>query len=210
MARGTKGTRGRQPGAKYQGGGGRKRGASKRSGKKSRSWTRVLSFVVLAVVALGAAWLVYRGYFTPSTPNGIDQPADIVPDGPLNFEVYFGNSEKDPDGLDCELVFPVKRTVKGTRAVAKSAIEALLAGPTKEEEAAGYFTSVNPGVKLLGINLEGAVANVDFSGEVEEGLGGSCQVESIHAQLRKTLGQFKSIQEVRVTVNGRASEALQP
>lgn len=166
--------------------------------------------MVLVSVALGTAWLVYRSYFGSTAPLGSDERIESVPEGPVNFEVYFGNSEKDPDGLDCELVFPVKRSVKGTRAVAKSAIEALLMGPTKEEESAGYFTSLNPGVKLLGVNLDKDVATVDFSGAIEEGLGGSCQVEAIRAQLRKTLGQFKAIREIRVTVNGRASEALQP
>jgi hypothetical protein len=186
---------------------GRMRGGSRRSrkGASRRRWEgpwKAFSLVLLILIgAMAVFWLWRR-----ERPV---EPIEPLPPPRIEVEVYFGNSVQDPEGLDCELVFPVRRQV-ATRAVARAAIEELLKGPTPEEERAGYFTSINPGSGVLGVDIQRGVAHVDFDAAFERDVAGACQVEAILAQVERTLFQFESVSAVRVTVEGRVSTALQP
>ena len=53
-------------------------------------------------------------------------------------------------------------------------------------------------------------AVVDFDKTLEQGVGGSCRVTAIRAQIEKTLQQFLEIDEVVISIDGRAGDILQP
>ncbi len=179
--------------------GGRSRRARLRRGQGR--WKALSFWMLLLIVAMAVFWWWRRE--APVEP--IDRPLPT----PVEVDVYFGNSVRDPEGLDCGLVFPVRRRV-ATAAVARAAIEELLGGPTPEEERAGYFTSINPGAGVLGVRIARGVAHVDFDETFERNVAGACQVEAILAQVERTLFQFDTVSAVRVTVEGRVSTALQP
>src|SRR5919198_3172399 len=67
---------------------------------------------------------------------------------------------------------PELRTHAPTPRVATAALEALLAGPTPAERAAGISTAIPPGTRLIGVSIKDGVAAVDLTSEYQSG-GGS-------------------------------------
>ncbi|HUV81024.1 MAG TPA: GerMN domain-containing protein [Patescibacteria group bacterium] len=127
----------------------------------------------------------------------------------MTIKAYFNNDRLDPE-FSCNKVFPVEREIPETQAVARAALEELLKGPTEEEKSAGFFTSINPGVKIQKLSIENGTLKVDFDEQLEFQVGGSCRVSAIRAQITQTLKQFSTVNEVIISVNGRTEDILQP
>jgi len=81
-------------------------------------------------------------------------------------------------------------------------MQALIAGPTDEEKSAGFFTNVPPDARLLNCRIEGDVAFLDFSPEIEEG-GGITMMQERLAQIVFTATQFPAISKVRIMIDGK-------
>lgn len=96
---------------------------------------------------------------------------------------------------------PVLREVPGTRAVARAAIEALIAGPT-ENESGAMSSAVPAGTRLLGLTIDDGVATVDLSREFESG-GGSASAMIRLGQVVYTLTQFPTVRSVVFEIEGR-------
>ena len=96
------------------------------------------------------------------------------------------------------------------KAVARAALEELLQGPTRQEILEGYFTSINPNVKIQKLTIENTVAKVDFDITLEKNVGGSCRVTAIRNQITQTLLQFNTVKSVVISINGRTEDILQP
>ncbi len=131
-------------------------------------------------------------------------------DGKQVIDVYFPNSQLDPDHLDCAVVFPVRRAIADDADTeARLALEAMLGGPTADEIAEGYFTSLPEGVQLDALTMRKATAHADFSAELSK-VAGSCRVLSIRAQIEETLKQFPGVTSAVISVDGSFEDALQP
>jgi hypothetical protein len=66
-------------------------------------------------------------------------------------------------------------------------------------------------VKVKSIEKKGISVKIDFSKDIEIGMGGSCRVSAVRAQIVKTVLAFdKSIRSVVVSVEGEVETALQP
>lgn len=155
--------------------------------------------------------------FQKDNPSGLPQydesyeiPVIFAPVETMTVKIYFPNNIKDPGLLDCAHMYPVKRTIAKTAAVARAALEELLKGPTEEEKTAGYLTSINSGVKIQKLAIENGVARVDFDEQLEYQVGGSCRVAAIGAEITETLKQFPAVKSVIISVNGRTEDILQP
>ena len=98
----------------------------------------------------------------------------------MTFEVWFGYGE---------WLFVTERTEPSSPRVGTAAVNALLAGPSAAEQAAGVGTSIPEGTELLGLSIDGGVATVDLSRTFESG-GGSLSMFNRLAQLTYTLTQF--------------------
>ena len=133
----------------------------------------------------------------------------FIPVPKTSLQIFFNNSKLDPE-YSCNKVFSVQRQVPKTTAVARAALQELFIGPTEAEKSAGFFTSINPGVKIQSLKVENGKAYVDFDSKIEEGVGGSCKVSAIRSQIIQTLKQFSSVQDVVISVNGRTEDILQP
>lgn len=165
------------------------------------------------VAAAGKGTLILE----KDNPSGLLQNADqlIVPVkyevgvDAMTVKVYFNNSQMDPEA-SCNKVFPVKRVVPKTQAVGRAALEELLKGVTDGEKNAGFFTSINPGVKIQSLIIENGVAKVDFDEQLEFQVGGSCRVSAIRAEIIQTLMQFSTIKSAIISINGRTEDILQP
>lgn len=141
-------------------------------------------------------------------------PVVIMPPNPaetMKVKVYFNNSKMDPEA-SCNKVFPVERIIPKTESVATASLRELLKGPTDSEKNEGYFTSINEGVKIqsLMIGMDSGTAWAGFSEELEKGVGGSCRVSAIRAQITQTLMQFPTIKSVVISIDGRTEDILQP
>ncbi|MCX6781623.1 MAG: DUF333 domain-containing protein [Candidatus Magasanikbacteria bacterium] len=160
----------------------------------------------------------------PETATGTlvlknDNPSDLRENDkseiyPIVFgqtvSVFFNNTVKDPNMLDCSKVYAVERIITSTPAVGRAAIEELLKGPTESEKSAGYLSNINMGVGIQSLTIENNVAKVDFDKKIEEALGGSCRVGAIRAQIEETLKQFSTVKSVIISVDGRTEDILQP
>ncbi|MFA6106221.1 MAG: Gmad2 immunoglobulin-like domain-containing protein [Patescibacteria group bacterium] len=128
----------------------------------------------------------------------------------MKVKVYFGNSKLDPGALDCSKVFSVERDIPKTEALARAALTELLFGLRTEEVDDGYFTSLNDGVVIQKLTIEDKTARVDFNGQLELSVGGSCRVAAIRAQITETLKQFPTVENVIISIDGRTEDILQP
>ncbi len=145
----------------------------------------------------------------PENDKSIEIPIIISPTDSMEINVFFNNSDLDPE-FSCNKVFPIKRIVPKTSAIARVAIEELLKGPTQNEITDKFFTSINPNVKIQKLTIENGVAKIDFDEQIEFQVGGSCRVSAIRSQITETLKQFSSVKQVIISVNGRTEDILQP
>lgn len=155
--------------------------------------------------------------FLKSNPSGLMENDDSV-SIPLTVlgnneqtvvNIYFPNVEQG-SADDCSKVFPVTRTIPEVTAIARVTLEQLFLGPTISEEERGYFSNISDDVRIQSLSIANGVARVDLSSELEEGVGGSCTVTSIRAQIEETLKQFPTVDEVILSIDGRTEDILQP
>ncbi len=176
------------------------------------------AIVILSVVAF--AWqssVIESSPELESEPPIIDieeqTPIPSVPPieiQPQVVRVFFSNSEQDPEMLYCERVYPTSRRIQKTPAIARAALEELLAGPSEDEIARGFATSINSGVKIQSLSIVDGIASVDFSSELGHQIGGACAVTAIRAQITETLKQFPAVNEVIISIDGQTEDILQP
>lgn len=159
-----------------------------------------------------------RLVFNNENPSGLSEnnrefvlPVKITKTvaGAIQVKLYFNNNEMEPE-YSCKKVFPVDRGVSETKAVARAALDELLKGPTRQEILDGFFTSINPDVKIQKLTIENTVAKVDFDSNLGKNVGGSCRVSAIRNQITQTLLQFKTVQTVIISIDGRTEDILQP
>lgn len=117
-------------------------------------------------------------------------------------EVYFAN---DQLGDPCGEVFPRPREVPAA-APLHPTLEALLAGPTAEEQAdgyAGWFSDETAGM-LQSVRVEDGVAHVDVDDlrEVIPNASTSCGSAGLLAQLDRTATQFDTVDSARYSILG--------
>jgi len=97
---------------------------------------------------------------------------------------------------------PVLRTVPQSAGVAKAAMTALLAGPTKAESAERTVTTAIPdGTSLQGVSIKNGIATVGLSTEFDSG-GGTASMRYRLAQAVYTLTQFSTVKSVLFQIDG--------
>lgn len=129
------------------------------------------------------------GAGTTATTTVAGEEADVL--------VYFARDEKVATGGE---------TVP-TPALARGALEALLAGPDGTEVDAGMGTEIPEGTELLGVDIADGTATVDLSSTFASG-GGSLSMTVRVAQVVFTLTQFASVDEVDVRLDGEAVDGI--
>lgn len=103
-----------------------------------------------------------------------------------------------------ERLVAVQREIQPTLAVARAAVEQVIAGPSQAEKSAspGLSSSVPDGTVLLGLDITDGLATVDLSKEFESG-GGSSSMFSRLAQIVYTLTQFPTVDKVAFELTGK-------
>lgn len=124
------------------------------------------------------------------------------------IEIFFSH-EKLGSQTSCARVFPVKRTVNADSDIMEAAIEKLIEGPLEKEVQRGYFTNIDPEIKIRTLEIKNGTVLLDLEGHPSL-TGGSCRVSAIRTQLTKTLEQFPEVTGTIISVEGFLGIALQP
>jgi spore germination protein GerM len=61
---------------------------------------------------------------------------------------------------------------------------------------------------LQNLTIENGIARADFNSALN--VGGSCRVTAISSQIKQTLLQFDTVNQVIISINGRTDNVLQP
>ncbi len=100
---------------------------------------------------------------------------------------------------------PVHRQIAGevTPAVA---LQALLNGPLASED---LMESVPHTTRILGLDIQGGTATVNFSGEIVDDFNGGSLIEAYLVEaIVNTLTEFDYIEKVHILVEGREIESI--
>jgi spore germination protein GerM len=125
----------------------------------------------------------------------------VAEESPLNL--YFVVVEEGQERVEA-----VERMFVMEDGVEEEVVNALLEGPTTEEEEEGYSTAIDSEATLNSFRIEEKTAYLDFSEELDA--SGSAMVMAIREQIEKTLLQFESVDDVVISINGETEEVLQP
>lgn len=111
-------------------------------------------------------------------------------------------------GVDLRVVFldggrvaTGHRRVAPTQAVARAALEQLVAGPNPTEQAAGFATVIRPETEITGLTIADGVATVTLAPDFGRGYS-SDTAHQAEAQVVYTLTQFPSVEQVRFGTGG--------
>lgn len=172
-------------------------------------WWAWVAGVLVIVAAVGAGVVLGRtmGPRTGSEgENSNEETSTVEPEGPETPEGQEPDQPGATTGVRVYLVRGEKlgvalRQVPQTQAIARAAVEELLAGPNAQEQGWGLGSQVPSGTKLLGLTVSDGTARVDLSGEFASG-GGSLSVTLRLAQLVYTLTQFPTVERVELMLDG--------
>ena len=134
----------------------------------------------------------------PSPSSSPATTPTAAPSATTTLSLYF---------LRGEALGVAERRVPATTTPATAALEALCAGPSASESAAGLTSAVPGGTRLLGLSIDGTTARVDLSAQFATG-GGSLSMQARVAQVVYTLTQFRTIKTVAFMLEGSALDAL--
>jgi hypothetical protein len=154
--------------------------------------------------SLGPAPTGIRPPSTATTPAPSHQPTTTSSSAPVTpttaqvinyvtFEGWFVRGGK---------LFLATRIRPASTGVVRTALDAMLAGPTAAETAAGVSSAMPAGTQLLGVTLAGGVATVDLSGSFESGAISATMALRL-AQVVYTVTQFSTATSVRFEIDGQ-------
>lgn len=128
-----------------------------------------------------------------STPSAPTAPSTLPPGLAFTYEVWFTYGDR---------LLPTHRTEAFDPGVGGIALEALLAGPTEAERAAGFSTAIPASTTLNGLVIEDGIATVDLSGSYDDPSGTTGETLRL-AQVVYTITQFPTVTGVHFELDGR-------
>jgi len=156
--------------------------------------------------------LIFSKPFTSTTKNSTTANISNVDGVEESVNIYFNNSKLDPN-ISCNKVFPVTRKLilnDDFERTVRLVLEQLFFGPTQQEISDSYSTSLPVNVKINKISFADGEIKVDFDNQLQAGIGGSCRVAAIRAQLTETLMDLPGVDSVILSINGSVNDILQP
>lgn len=166
----------------------------------------ITAVIVIASIVLSGILLWKNSIQRPPENNvneNFEQPKTIT------LNVYFDNSQFNPNAQDCQKVFPVKRELLKTLPTTTAALNQLFAGPTAEEKNQGYsswFSAVTKDI-LISINILDNTAYVNLKDlrQIIPNASSSCGSAELLAEIENTLKQFPAIKNVVLGIEGKSN-----
>ncbi|MGA7282825.1 MAG: GerMN domain-containing protein [Acidimicrobiia bacterium] len=130
------------------------------------------------------------------------------PAGPIELGIYFYIDEAGHPERTGPFLVPVAKEVPHTVAVARAAIEELLAGPSANtvSDTPSISTAIPVGVDLLGLDIERGLAIIDLSSDFG-GSDDSAATAQRLAQVVFTLTRFETVDRVLFHQDGAPIQA---
>lgn len=158
----------------------------------------VLAFVVFAFV-VGA--LVVKKYQTAHRKVEQPQQSEPAPAATRVVNLFFASADGDRlvrEGREVEIE-------EDTEADIESVVDELVRGPLGE-----LGPTLPPSTRILGVQLKGDVALVDFGPELQQGLpeGSSAEMVAAYSIVDTVTANFPQVKKVQILVNGVAPETL--
>lgn len=145
---------------------------------------------------------------TPTTPVAdTSTTSTTVPAEEASLVVYFLAPGGETRVRPGPFLVPVHRTVPKTQAVARAALNELLAGPTAAEQDAELSSAVPSDTLLLDVAISDGLATVDLSGAFDSGGGTFSQMARL-AQVVYTVTQFSTVDRVEFRLDGQPVEVF--
>lgn len=123
------------------------------------------------------------------------------------LNVYFGNTNLNPNSIDCNKVYPVARTIAGDAVTPNAALQELFKGPSQSERDGGYTSwfSVETENILKSVKVSGGVAQVDLADirQLIPNASTSCGSGQLLSGMEATLKQFPEIKKVIFSIDGQ-------
>jgi hypothetical protein len=140
---------------------------------------------------------------SPAAPPTTTESPPPQPAGTMVVAPYFLVDELGRPTRTGPFLIPVAREVEQNKAVARRAIEQLLAGPSEEERAAipSISSAIPEHVRLLGLTIENGTATVDFSSGFALGEDAAAVAQRV-AQVVFTLTRFDTVDRVEFLEDG--------
>lgn len=177
-------------------------------------WIAAVGVFLAVGLVLTSIWLVVRhdggqGAAPPSAGAPATTSPSVSPSTPagtapatMTVKVYFHRGERD----DPTKVVAVQRRVPRSPKVATAALTQLLAGPTRSERDAGYwsvFTSATAGA-LRSVRIADSVGYADFRDlrPLIPSAGSSAGTAAFLAELDATFKQFSTVRRTVYSLNG--------
>ncbi|MFA5020562.1 MAG: GerMN domain-containing protein [Patescibacteria group bacterium] len=150
-----------------------------------------------------------RNDISVAVSGNVDEPA--YPQ--TKVTVYFGNTVKNPNSIDCALAYPLDReTDKKYDSAMVNTVLGLLKPLSPQEKEQGFVSAIPNGTILKYLKLDDSgVMSANFSGAISRAAG-SCAVTAIRSQIEATLLQFSAVKSVVICIDGdcQADRILQP
>ena len=128
----------------------------------------------------------------------------------MSVKVFFHNEKSNPNQQDCTKVYPSTRSIPKTKTVALAALEELFKGTTEDERKKEFWSFPAEDTRdiILGLNIKGGVAYLNFKKTIFEKLGNtttSCG-GGFYSSIEATLRQFPTVKKVVYAVEGNTND----
>ena len=156
----------------------------------------LLAFVLFAVV-VGA--LVFRKYETAA--RKVEKPPQAAPAGTVVVTLFFASPDGDRlvrEGREADIEESAEESIE-------SVVDELIRGPL-----GSLAPTLPPGAKVLGVNLKGEVAEIDFGPELLEGIpaGSSAEMLAVYSIVDTVATDFPQVKAVQFLVGGAVPQTL--
>lgn len=139
-------------------------------------------------------------------------PQELVKKESATIQVFYNNSNFNPNSVDCSQVYPLERTIMvlpETGDLAQVALQELVKGPTNEEKSLGYISWFSDKTRdiIKNVKTENETAYVNLSDirELIPSASASCGSTEFIAEIENTLKQFPNIKKVIFAIDMKPS-----
>lgn len=124
--------------------------------------------------------------------------------GKKRIELWFANANSHYVRFPKPLV--VHRDFPSGDVIAKAAVEAWIAGPTRTERAAGARSIVNTNTEILSLEIQGGIASIDVNYAFHKTGLGTCCEDVVLRSLVGVLTQFSTVERVVLFTEGERNK----
>ena len=157
---------------------------------------RILTLIIIAVIAVLALWLVIKqrpGPAPPEEPGEVETVRDVT--------LYFGSNDAVRLVPEYRQIGSTSRILESLRAV----IEAVIQGPEGDA-----VPTVPPSVSVRAVYIHDSTAYLDFSRDIVDDLSGGSAAEYmlVASIVHTACANFPEVEAVRILVEGEELDTL--